>query len=76
MTRIATSPVVIAAPVRGGMVTLLAAAAKRVALWSRVAAERRRLAALSDERLSDIGLDADGAWSEASRPFWDAPSRG
>ena len=26
-------------------------------------------------QLEDMGLTADSAWAEASRPFWDAPNR-
>lgn len=73
MIRTAQSPVAVSTPVRGVAVTALFA---RIAKWMRVAAERRRLAALPQERLADIGLDADAAWAEASRPFWDAPCRG
>jgi uncharacterized protein YjiS (DUF1127 family) len=35
--------------------------------------QRRQLAALEPERLSDMGLSAEDARREASRPFWDAP---
>lgn len=73
MIRTASSPVAVSTPVRGVAVNTLLA---RIAKWMAVASERRRLAALPAERLADIGLDADGAWAEASRPFWDAPCRG
>lgn len=75
MIRTAHTPVVFAAPARGSVFKMLATGAARVGLWLRVASERRRLASLSQDRLADIGLDCDGAWAEASRPFWDAPSR-
>lgn len=47
----------------------------RVGLWLTVAAERKALSAMPQERLDDIGLSNDAAWTEASRPFWDAPNR-
>lgn len=73
MIRSASSSVAVSTPVRGVAVTTLLA---RIATWMRVASERRRLAALPAERLADIGLDADAAWAESRRPFWDAPCRG
>lgn len=36
--------------------------------------QRRKLANLSAAQLHDIGLTADQADQEASRPIWDAPS--
>jgi uncharacterized protein YjiS (DUF1127 family) len=39
------------------------------AVWQ----ERQALAGLDPARLRDIGLSADEAMSEASRPFWDLP---
>ncbi len=52
-----------------------AAILRRLGVWLKVANERRALGRMSDERLADMGLDGDKAWSEASRPFWDAPRR-
>lgn len=46
-----------------------------VGRWMRVAAERRRLAALSDEALKDLGISRAEADAEASRPFWDTACR-
>lgn len=43
--------------------------------WFRVAAERRRLAALPDEALKDIGLSRADAMAESDRPFWDTDAR-
>lgn len=48
---------------------------RRLGVWFKVANERRRLANMSSARLADMGLDCDQAWTEASRPFWDAPQR-
>jgi uncharacterized protein YjiS (DUF1127 family) len=41
--------------------------------WMRVARERRMLAAMSEQQLRDIGVNAAAAEREASRPFWDLP---
>ncbi|WP_136439237.1 DUF1127 domain-containing protein [Pacificoceanicola onchidii] len=46
----------------------------RLGQWAALARQRRALARLDDAALSDIGLSRDAAQSEASRPFWDAPS--
>ena len=43
--------------------------------WMQVAAERRRLAALDDAQLRDLGLDRATADAEARRPFWDMRPR-
>jgi uncharacterized protein YjiS (DUF1127 family) len=53
----------------------VAAMARRLGVWFKVAAERRALSNMSCARLDDMGLTGDQAWSEASRPFWDAPQR-
>jgi uncharacterized protein YjiS (DUF1127 family) len=53
----------------------------RPSLWSRLIAlvslhaSRRRLAALDDHALRDIGLTRAQAEAEAARPVWDAPER-
>jgi len=52
-----------------------AAVLRRLVVWLKVANERRALGRMSQARLMDVGLDCDQAWSEASRPFWDAPQR-
>ena len=36
--------------------------------------QRRKLAALDDAALDDIGITRIEALQEAARPFWDAPS--
>jgi uncharacterized protein YjiS (DUF1127 family) len=41
--------------------------------WIQVARERRKLAAMSEQQLRDIGVNAAAAEREASRPFWDLP---
>ena len=41
----------------------------RIALWR----SRRALLSLDEHMLNDIGLTADEARAEASRPVWDAP---
>jgi uncharacterized protein YjiS (DUF1127 family) len=48
---------------------------QRLAVWSRVARERRRLAELDGHILKDIGLTPEEAYREASRPFWDMERR-
>ena len=39
-----------------------------------LARQRRDLSKLSEHQLRDIGLDAEAAATEASRPVWDAPA--
>jgi uncharacterized protein YjiS (DUF1127 family) len=60
--------ITIGAPVRpgltGGTLSLLGR-------WWAVAAERRRLAALDEARLCDLGLTREARDAEAARPFWD-----
>lgn len=67
------TPTGYAASARGASSTLSLFA--RISTWLKVANERRALAALSADRLQDIGLSEHGAALEAARPFWDAPSR-
>lgn len=38
-----------------------------------LARQRRQLAQLSADRLTDLGLNPEEARREAARPFWDAP---
>jgi uncharacterized protein YjiS (DUF1127 family) len=61
-------------PVRASTLSI-ATVLNRLGVWLAVAAERRKLASLSDAHLADIGLSDDLAMREASRPFWDAPVR-
>jgi uncharacterized protein YjiS (DUF1127 family) len=44
---------------------------QRIAAWTRVADERRRLRELDPRLLRDIGLTPAEADREAYRPFWD-----
>jgi uncharacterized protein YjiS (DUF1127 family) len=39
--------------------------------WRELARQRRRLLALDDRMLKDIGLSRADAVREAARPFWD-----
>jgi uncharacterized protein YjiS (DUF1127 family) len=41
--------------------------------WRQLAEQRRRLAGLSDEALSDLGLSRADVLLESERPFWDDP---
>jgi uncharacterized protein YjiS (DUF1127 family) len=41
--------------------------------WHELAHQRRRLLALDDRMLKDIGITRADATREGSRPFWDAP---
>ncbi len=41
--------------------------------WGQIAAERRRLAQLSNDDLADMGINETDARLEAARPFWDLP---
>jgi uncharacterized protein YjiS (DUF1127 family) len=40
--------------------------------WQELAQQRRRLLALDDRMLKDIGITRADAWREGARPFWDA----
>lgn len=44
---------------------------QRIATWHRVARQRRQLRELDPRLLADMGLTAEDAAREASRPFWD-----
>lgn len=55
--------------------TSIAALAQTVFLWARVAEERRALAALDADRLTDIGVSRAAASDEARRPFWRLDAR-
>ncbi|MCB1884343.1 MAG: DUF1127 domain-containing protein [Geminicoccaceae bacterium] len=46
---------------------------ERLAVARQVARERRRLGALSDRDLRDMGIDRLDARREAERGFWDLP---
>jgi len=41
--------------------------------WQELAQQRRRLLALDDRMLKDIGITRAEAMREGTRPFWDAP---
>ena len=41
--------------------------------WQQLAAQRRRLASLSDAALKDLGLSRADVMNEVERPFWDDP---
>jgi uncharacterized protein YjiS (DUF1127 family) len=41
--------------------------------WHELAQQRRRLLALDDRMLKDIGISRADAVREAARPFWDTP---
>lgn len=43
--------------------------------WQELARDRRRLQDLDDRMLKDIGISRADALHEASRPFWDVPTR-
>lgn len=45
-------------------------AANLLETWIQRARQRRHLGALSAERLADIGVTAEAAVEEASKPFW------
>jgi len=40
--------------------------------WWELAQQRRRLLAMDDHMLKDIGLTRADAWQEGTRPFWDS----
>jgi uncharacterized protein YjiS (DUF1127 family) len=46
---------------------------RRLKRWQQLAEQRRRLAALSDAALKDIGLSRADVFQEVERPFWDDP---
>lgn len=46
-----------------------------IARWIAVTRERRRLAALDDRTLRDIGITREQALHEATQPFWRLPDR-
>jgi uncharacterized protein YjiS (DUF1127 family) len=60
-----------AAP-RPGVPALIA---RRLAAWAELRRQRRRLLAMSDHMLRDLGLSRADAEGEATRPFWDLPER-
>ncbi|EKE43927.1 hypothetical protein OCGS_1908 [Oceaniovalibus guishaninsula JLT2003] len=47
---------------------------ERLADWQSLYRQRHALAALDAGRLRDLGLTAQQARAEASRPVWDAPA--
>ncbi|MBX9591522.1 MAG: hypothetical protein K2X43_19710 [Hyphomonadaceae bacterium] len=48
--------------------------ARTTAIALQVRAERRRLLALDQAALKDMGFNKGQAQCEASRPFWDVPA--
>jgi len=48
----------------------MAACARVIALWADRARQRRRLAAMDDRLLSDIGVTRVEAERECEKPFW------
>jgi uncharacterized protein YjiS (DUF1127 family) len=58
-----------------GPAAILRAAGARLVLallqWHDVARQRRRLLAMDDRMLKDIGITRADAWQEGTRPFWD-----
>ena len=46
-----------------------------LARWRRIRRERQQLLDLDEHMLRDVGLTRAQARQEASRPFWDVPSR-
>lgn len=55
----------------------MSALARMTATFGRtvaIARQRRRLAALDDHLLADIGVSRPQALAEATRPAWDAPT--
>lgn len=53
-----------------GLVPLLSATPRLLALWWGRAYERQRMAALPDRLLADAGLDREMVEAEAAMPFW------
>ena len=58
-----------------GPAGILRAAGTRLLLallqWQELAQQRRRLLAMDDHMLKDIGITRADAWHEGTRPFWD-----
>lgn len=50
-------------------------AALPVSRWLSVLSERRRLAALDNRLLDDIGIDIESRNAEVAKPFWEVTSR-
>ncbi|WP_342633124.1 DUF1127 domain-containing protein [Pseudomonas sp. TTU2014-080ASC] len=46
---------------------------RQVLRWWQLARQRRRLAALDECALKDLGLSRADAIQESERPFWDDP---
>lgn len=57
-------------PHRAGLLDRIGGALDRVLEWLERSASRRRLGALDDRMLRDIGLSRCEAEQEASKPFW------
>lgn len=54
-------------PARAGS---LKATLETISLWCARARQRRRLRALDEHRLQDIGVSRNDALREAGKPFW------
>ncbi len=46
---------------------------RQLARWWQLHDQRRRLAALDDAALKDLGLSRADVFAESERPFWDDP---
>ncbi|WP_229677900.1 DUF1127 domain-containing protein [Caldovatus sediminis] len=55
-----------------GVALAIERASRTLGLWLERARQRRRLAALTDAALRDIGISRHDAAREASKPFWRA----
>jgi uncharacterized protein YjiS (DUF1127 family) len=55
---------------RAWLASRLAGVPDLLLLWSDRARQRRRLYALDDRMLRDMGIDRAAAWSEAQKWFW------
>ena len=56
-----------------GLFSALRAVYARLLRWQQLSSQRRRLSALSDAALKDIGLSRADIMQETQRPFWDDP---
>ena len=56
-----------------GLIDRFSYAVRLLGVAWQVRAERRKLSALSDRALHDIGVSRADVWREARRSFWDVP---
>jgi uncharacterized protein YjiS (DUF1127 family) len=54
---------------------VMRAVGQQLSRWWQLYEQRRRLAALDDTALKDLGLSRADALQESERPFWDEPLR-